>query len=63
MTTQLYRSHLCDIILMVFSAENTVNEEDPELKKKLKDKVISPQEYVEKIADEILEHTPEHLYR
>lgn len=63
MTTQQYREHLCDVILMVFRAEDAINENDPELKKNLKEKVISPQEYVEKIADEILAHTPEHLYR
>lgn len=61
MTTEEYKQHLCDIICMVFRAEDEINKADPELPVKLKSKQVSPNQYVEKIADEILVHTPEDL--
>ena len=61
MTTEEYKQHLCDIICMVFRAEVAINKAEPELRVKLKSKQISPNQYMEKIADEILEHTPEDL--
>ena len=61
MTKEEYKQHLCDIICMVFRAEDAINKADPELPVKLKSKQISPNQYVEKIADEILVHTSEDL--
>ena len=58
MTKEEYKQHLCDIICMVFRAEDEINKADPELPVKLKSKLVSPNQYVEKIADEILVHTP-----
>lgn len=61
MSKEEYKKHLCDIICMVFRAEDAVNKEEPELLVKLKAKQITPEQYLEKIADEILSHTPENL--
>ena len=61
MTKEEYKQHLCDIICMVFRAEDEINKAEPELRVKLKSKQISPNQYVEKIADEILVHTSEDL--
>ncbi len=61
MTRDEYKQHLCEIICMVFRAEDAINKVDPELSVKLKSKQISPDRYVEKIANEILAHTPEDL--
>ena len=58
MTKEEYKQHLCDIICMVFRAEDAIHKADPELRVKLKSKLVSPDQYVEKIADEILAHTP-----
>ena len=61
MTRDEYKEHLCDIICMVFRAEDAINDADPELRIKLKARNISPEQYLEKIADEILNHTPDEL--
>ena len=61
MTKEEYKQHLCDIICMVFRAEDEINKAEPELRVKLKSKQITPVQYLEKIADEILAHTPEDL--
>lgn len=61
MSKEEYKQHLCDIICMVFRAEDEINKADPELPVKLKSKLVSPDQYVEKIADEILAHMPEDL--
>ena len=58
MTTEEYKQHLCDIICMVFRAEDAIHKAEPELPVKLKSKQVSPNQYMEKIADEILAHTP-----
>lgn len=56
-----YKRHLCDVICMVFRAEDAITKAEPDLSVRLKTRQISPDQYVEKIADEILSHTPEDL--
>lgn len=61
MSKEEYKKHLCDIICMVFRAEDAITKAEPELLSMLKAKQITPEQYLEKIADEILNHTPEDL--
>lgn len=51
---EVSKERLCYIIYIVFHAEDIVNENEPELRDKLRDRKVTPQEYVEKIADEII---------
>lgn len=61
MTRDEYKKRLCEIIRMVFRAEDETNKAAPELRVKLKSRQITPKQYLEKIADEILNHTPDEL--
>lgn len=61
MTRSEYRTHLKDIILMVFSAEQAVHEQQPDLTDKLRTKSIDPDDYLGFIADEIMSRTPDSL--
>lgn len=51
-----YYMHLCNVIRAVFTAEHTLLEKE-NLVEQLKSKKITSQEYIEKIADELLSHT------
>lgn len=61
MNKEEYKPHLCDVIFMVFQAEDTLHKENTDLAEKLKSRLISPEQYVGMIADEILAHTTEEL--
>ena len=49
-----YFEHLCDVIKAVFAAENNLQ---PGLAEDLKSKKITADEYVERVADELLSRT------
>ena len=54
MTKEEYKEHLCEIVQMVFTAEDAVIRANPEMLEKMEKREIEPQEYVELIAEEIL---------
>lgn len=50
-----YYSHLCEIIKAIFAAEHACNERG--LSDRLKAREITPEEYIEAVADELLSRT------
>lgn len=54
MTKEEYKDHLCEIVQMVFTAEDAVIRAHPEMLEKMEKREIEPQEYVDLIAEEIL---------
>lgn len=61
MTKEEYTDHLCGIIMMVFTAEHEVNRQG--LSCQLKEGVITPDQYVRAIAEEIVNNIDEELYK
>jgi len=59
MTKQEYHTHLCSVIAAVFGAEHAVLDRDPHLKESLRAHIITPEEYIILIADELLSATPD----
>lgn len=48
-----YYAHVCDVISAIFKAEHKCIERD-DILNKLKANAITPQEYIESIADELI---------
>ncbi|MBQ0089913.1 MAG: hypothetical protein KBT27_11355 [Prevotellaceae bacterium] len=62
MTREEYKEHLKTIITMVFTAEHNAQENNPDLCDRLRNKQITPDKYLDIIADEIMSKTPDELF-
>lgn len=62
MTREEYKDHLKTVIAMVFAAERNAQDNNPDLRDRLRNRQITPDQYLDIIADEIMSKTPDKLF-